>query len=145
MLVKPKLWIPAALLCVCATLSANAQEVYKCVIGKSVTYSERRCAGRIINTEQARMARPRDADAQRRERDRVMARAMRARPGESAEQFETRRRRALLLPADRAECARLDTRMPVEAASLGNPDRREVAKAEDALRESRRRFGELRC
>ncbi|MCM2251196.1 MAG: hypothetical protein NDJ19_02435, partial [Ramlibacter sp.] len=136
MLVKPKLWMSGALLCVCATLSANAQAVYKCVIGKSVTYSERPCAGRIINTEQARMPRARDADAQRRERARVMARAMRPRAGESAQQFETRRRRALLLPADRAECARLDTRMPVEAASLDNPDRREVSKAEDALKES---------
>ena len=64
-----------------------------------------------------------------------MARAMHARPGESAEEFKTRRHRARLLATDRDECARLDKRMPVEQASLNNPDRLEVLKAEAALGE----------
>jgi hypothetical protein len=35
--------------------------------------------------------------------------------------------------------------MPVEQASMKNPDKDEVLKAETALGESRKRFGELRC
>jgi hypothetical protein len=49
------------------------------------------------------------------------------------------------MPEDRAECARIDTRMPVEAASLTNPDPAEVAKAEAALAASKKRFAALRC
>ena len=44
-----------------------------------------------------------------------------------------------------AECARLDPRMPVEQASMNNPDPAEVSKAEVALKQSQKRFGELRC
>jgi hypothetical protein len=36
-------------------------------------------------------------------------------------------------------------RMPVEEASLKNPDKEEVLKAEAALKESRKRFSDLRC
>ena len=49
------------------------------------------------------------------------------------------------MPEDRAECARLDTRMPVEKESMNNPDKEEVLKAEAALEKSKKRFSELRC
>jgi hypothetical protein len=50
-----------------------------------------------------------------------------------------------MLEPERDECARLDLRMPVEQASMKNPDAAEVAKAEAALAQSRKRFAELRC
>jgi hypothetical protein len=71
--------------------------------------------------------------------------AMRPMPGETAAQFETRKRRARLPAEDSAECARLEARMPVETAAMDNPDPAEVLSAETALRESTRRYGELRC
>ncbi|MBA3773941.1 MAG: DUF4124 domain-containing protein [Ramlibacter sp.] len=131
---------------VCAP--AGAQQVYKCGARGTVVYSQQPCSNRMVDTEQAgapAKPNPKGVDAQRLEQNRVMARSLRQRPGESTEQFETRRRRARLLETDRDECARIDVRMPVEAASLTNPDKVEVQKAEAALVESRRRFGELGC
>lgn len=145
---KPNLWVLSALFCISASSPASAQQVYKCGSRASVTYTEKPCSKRTVNTEQAQVPvkpNPKEVDVRRMEQNRVMARAMRPRAGESAEQFETRRRRARLMQEDRAECARLDTRMPVEEARMINPDKTEVLKAEASLGESRKRFGELRC
>jgi hypothetical protein len=140
--------ISGVLLWLMAAMPAGAQTVYKCPSRGAVLYSEKPCAGRIISTEQAPVShRPdaRDADRHRLEEARLAARALRRQPGESAEQFALRKHRASLLPHDRAECARLDTRMPVEQASMNNPDPAEVMKAEVSLRNSKKRFGELHC
>jgi hypothetical protein len=145
---NPNLLVLGALVCIGASLPASAQQVYKCGSRGSVLYTERPCSKRIVNTDQAGVPvkpNPKEVDVRRVEQNRVMARAMRPRAGESAEQFETRRPRARLMAEDRAECARLDTRMPVEKASMNNPDRTEVLSAEAALGESRKRFSELRC
>lgn len=145
---KPKSLVLIALVCAGAASSGAAQTVYKCGSGSAVKYADRPCLGRIVNTAEAPVpARPdpRHADVRRLKDSRIVAQSMRRRPGESAQQFEVRRRRAALLAADRAECARLDTRMPVEAASMNNPDPQEVSRAAAALEQSRRRFGELRC
>lgn len=145
---KPNLLALSALICISACSPASAQQVYKCGPRGSVTYTEKLCSGRPVNTEQARVPvkpNPKEVDVHRIEQNRVMARAVRRRAGESAEQFETRRRRARLMPEHREECGRLDKRMPVEEASMNNPDRAEVLKAEAALEKSRKRFGELRC
>lgn len=145
---KPNLLVLSALFCISAFAPASAQLVYKCGSRGSVTYTEKPCSRRIVNTEQAEVPvkpNPKDVDVRRIEENRAMARAMHRRAGESAEQFETRRRRARLMPEDRDECARLDTRMPVEEESMNNPDKEEVLKAEEALAKSRKRFGELRC
>ena len=141
-------WALTGLLGLVANAPATAQSVHRCVSRGSVTYSEKPCSGRIISTEQADVPvkpNPRKVDVHRLEEGRVAARAMRRQPDESAEQFAVRQRRARLLPTDRAECARLDTRMPVEQASMNNPDAGEVARAEVALKQSKKRFGELRC
>jgi hypothetical protein len=141
---KLNLLVLGALFCIGGSLPASAQQVYKCGSRKSVTYSEQPCSNRIVNTDQAPVpAKPQDV--RRKEHNRAMARAMRRMPDESAEQFDTRRRRARLMPEDRAECAMLDKRMPVEQASMNNPDPTEVSKAEAALRQSGKRFSELRC
>src|SRR5689334_2295565 len=140
------LLVLGALFCIVASTSASAQQVYKCQSRKSVTYTEQPCSRRIVRTDQAPVPvkpNPREVDLRQDEQNRAMARAMRPRPGESAEEFKVRRHRARLLRTDRDECARLDKRMPVEQASMKNPDPEEVSKAEGALKESKRRFGEL--
>lgn len=145
---KPSLLVLSALLCISAFAPASAQQVFKCGARTSVTYSEKPCSGRIVNTDDARIpVKPntKEVDVRRIEQNRAMARAMRPRAGESAGQFETRRRRARLMREDRDECARLDARMPVEEESMNNPDPTEVSKAEAALGKSRKRFSQLRC
>ena len=151
MRVGPNLsWVPSGLLCLAAVAMApaSAQAVHKCVSHGTVTYSGKPCSGRILSTEEAAVPvkpNPKKVDLHRLEESRVTARAMRRQPDESAEQFAVRRRRARLLPADRDECARLDVRMPVEQASMKNPDPAEVAQAGAALKRSQKRFGELHC
>lgn len=146
---KPNLWVLSALLCISAAAPASAQTtVYRCESGGTVTYSEKACSGRVVNTDDAPVParpNPNEVDARRAGENQVMAQTMQPRPGESAEQFETRRRRARLMPEDRNECARLDTRMAVEEASMNNPDPEALSNAKEALGKSRKRFGELRC
>jgi hypothetical protein len=151
MLIKPNRWMLGALgglLWIGACAPVAAPEVHKCRSRGSVTYSQQPCFGRVVSTDQAQvpvMPNPKHVDVHRLEENRIVARSLRREPGESAEQFQTRRRRAGLLAQDRAECARLDKRMPVEEASLNNPEKMEVLSAEAALRASRKRFAQLRC
>ena len=136
--------VVGALFCAAAAMPASAQQVHKCASRKSVTYSDKGCAGRVVNTDAAPVA-VKPGDLRRKEQQRLLAAATRPRPGETSAQFETRRRRTRLPAADTAECERIDKRIPVEQASLTNPDPAEVAQAQAALRESSRRSGELRC
>jgi len=148
MFFNSSLLVLSTLIWIGASPPVSAQTVYKCASGRSVTYSEKPCSRRMVNTDQARIPvkpNPKEVDVRRIEQNRAMARAMRPLPGESAEQFKTRRQRGRMLATDREECARLDKRMPVETASMKNPDKAEVLKAEAALGESRKRFSELRC
>lgn len=148
MVIKSNLPMLVVALCLGAAPSAGAQQVYKCSSRSGVVYSQLPCSKKAVSTDAADVpVKPnsKEADLRRAEQNRVMARSMRPRPGETAEQFEVRRRRAPLMPEDREECARIDTRMPVEAASLTNPDPAEVAKAEAALAASKKRFASLRC
>jgi hypothetical protein len=143
---KSNLLILGALLCV--GMPVGAQQVYKCASQGAVTYSERPCSNRAVNIEQADVPvkpNPKEVDLRRMEQNRVLARSLRQRPGESAEQFETRRRRARMMETDRDECARIDVRMPVEQEQMKNPDGEEVLKAEAALAKSRKRYAELGC
>jgi len=145
MFFKPNFWALSALVCIGASSPASAQHVFKC---GPRTYSELPCSKRIVNTDQAPVRakpNPKEVDLRRIEQNRVLARTMRPRAGETAEQFATRRHRARLMPEDREECARLDTRIPVEKARMNNPDPNEVLEAETALKESSRRFREMRC
>lgn len=145
---KPNLLLLGALLCIGAWSPASSQQVYKCWSRGSVVYTEKPCSKRVVNTDQAPVpVKPtlQEVDTKRLEQNRVLARSLRQRPDESAEQFETRRRRARMLAADRDECARLDTRIPVEQARVKAPDSVEVKKAEAGLAEATKRFTELRC
>jgi len=140
MSLKPTLVALSALVWIATALPVTAQTVYKCGSRRSVKYSDRPCSSRIVNTDEA----PVPVESMPDE-DRVVARAMHRGPGESAHHFAVRRHRARLLPQDRAECARIDTRMPVEQASMKNADPEEVSKAKAALELSRKRFSQLGC
>ncbi len=145
MRIRSSFWIMSALLCVGAYAPVQAQGVYKC---GPRSYSQQPCSRRAVNTDQAPVpVKPNrgQVDARRLEQNRALARTLRRQPGESAAQFETRRRRTGMLQTDRDECARLDTRIPVEEARMKSPDKQEVSKAEAALAQSRKRFNKLRC
>ncbi|HEY0887460.1 MAG TPA: hypothetical protein VGE20_19345 [Ramlibacter sp.] len=145
---NPNLLVLIALACAGAASPSAAQTVFKCGSGSAVKYSDRPCSGRIVNTADAPVParpNPRQVDLRRLKENRILAQSLRRRPGETAPQFELRRRRAAMLASDRAECARLDTRIPVEQARMDNPDPHEVSSAAAALEQSRRRFRELRC
>ena len=136
------------LLCLGAWAPASAQAVYKCWSRGSVTYTQLACSGSIVDTDEAPVTNQRgarEADRRRLEQNRAVARAMRPLAGESAAAFEIRRHRARLTASDRDECARLDTRMPVDEARLKSPDREEVLQAQAALSASRKRFHQIRC
>jgi hypothetical protein len=145
MSVHPVLWVLSAVICAGTALPASAQPVYKC--GPRL-YSYQPCSKRVVKTDAAEVvARPNpdEIDARKVEEGRVLAASLRRKPGETAAEFESRRRRARMMQPDREECARLDKRMPVEAESMKNPDPAEVSKAEAALANSKKRFSQLRC
>jgi hypothetical protein len=141
--IKPDHLVLAALCCLGAVAPASGQTVYKCGSAAAPTYSDQPCSGRIVNTDEAPV--PPKSDLYRLEQSRLIAQTMRRLPGESTDHFQTRRRRARLIAEDQDECARLDTRMPVEAAGMSNPDKEEAAKFEAALERSRKRFATLGC
>jgi hypothetical protein len=148
MFVNANLLVLSTLIWVGASAPVGAQPVFKCRSGRTVTYSHQPCSKRIVNTDQAPVAakpNPKEVDVRRLEENRALARVLRKRPGESAEQFKVRQHRAGMLETDRAECARLDKRIPVERARMKNLDEDEVSDAQAALGESRKRFSELKC
>lgn len=143
--VKAILWMVGAALSMATGLPAGAQAVYKCGPG---SYSQYPCSKRVVNTGDApvpRKANPRESDVRRLEQNRALAGSTRRLPGEAADEFQLRRHRATLLRSDRDECARLDTRIPLEQARMKSPMEEEVRSAEGALSASKKRFQQLRC
>jgi hypothetical protein len=142
---KPIIWIAGTMLCIAAAPASAQMQVYKC---GPRSYSQQPCSKRTVNTEDAPVPRKRnskDLDVRRVEQNRAVARSLRRLPGETAAEFDVRRRRAGMLRTDREECERLDTRLPVEEARMKSPDRQEVLNASGALSASKKRFVELRC
>jgi len=145
MILKPIFWIAGTMLCIAATPASAQMQVYKC---GPRSYSQHPCSTRIVNTDDAPVPRkpnPKDIDVRRVEQNRAVARSLRRLPGETAADFDVRRRRAGMLRTDREECERLDTRLPLEEARMKSPDRQEVLSASGALSASKKRFSELRC
>ena len=144
--IKTILGLVGAVWCAVTVAPATSQTVYKC---GPRTYSEVPCKpGRVVYTDEAPVPakpNPREVDVRRAEQNRALAQSLRRRPDETQAQFDTRRRRARLLETDREECARLDTRMPVEKARMNNPDPDEAAQGAAALEGAKKRFRELRC
>ncbi len=112
---------------------AHAQAVYKC---NWRTYSQQPCSKRIVRTYDAPVPaapKPKDVVAQRL-------------PGETPDEFTTRKHRARLSESDRDECARLDKRIPVERERLKkNAGEEEIDDAQSSLSDSLKRFKQLRC
>jgi hypothetical protein len=142
------LWVLGALLFAATPFPASAQQVYKCWSKGRVVYGEKPCSKRTVNTDEATLPvkpNPKEVDVQRIEHNRVAARSLRRRDGESEEQFEVRRHRARMMETDRDECARIDARMPVEQQRMKSPDKDEIAQGEAGLLASRKRFAQLGC
>lgn len=122
------------LLAAIAATCAQAQTtVYKC---NPSAYSEAPCSSRIVRTYEAPVEPPRKAPD-------IVAHRL---PGESSQDLATRRHRIRLSESDRAECARLDKKIPFEvqrAKDSANQD--DLDEAQDSLAEARKRFSQLRC
>jgi len=145
MSLKRNAWALAALLGAGVVTQAGAQAVYKC---GPRSYSQMPCSKSIVNTSQAPVpaaATVRDVDAKRLARNRAVARSLRRLPGETDAELAKRRRRAGMLESDRDECARIETRVPVEKMRMANPDPNEMASGQAGLAQSRKRFSELHC
>lgn len=139
-------WLGAAL-CIVVWSPAGAQ-TYKCGPSRSPTYSDKPCVGRIVNTNEAPVPvkpNPNEVDVRRIEQNRLLAQSLRRLPGETTAEFDTRRRRTRMLETDRAECERLETRIPVEKARMNNTDPAEARGAEEALGQTQKRFSQMRC
>jgi len=133
--------IVMAVACMAACSSAAAQTVYRC---GPRSYSSQPCSNRTVNTTEAPV--PVTSAAKRElEHRRLLAQSLRREPGESAADFEKRRRWTRLLPADGQECARLDKRVPLEQARMTSPDEGEVQAAQAALAGAKKRARELHC
>ena len=130
-----------AVACMAACSSAAAQAVYRC---GPRSYSSQPCSRHAVNTAEAPVP-VTSAEAREREHRRLLAQSMRREPGESAADFDKRRRWARLLPADGQECARLDKRVPLEQARMTSPDEGEVEAAQAALAGAKKRSRELHC
>lgn len=145
MISKPIYWMAVAMLCMAAAPAGAQMQVYKC---GPRSYSQHPCSTRIVNTDDAPVIRKRNAnevDVRRVERNRAVARSLRRLPGETAAEFDVRRRRAGMLRTDRDECERLDSRLPVEEARMKSGDGQEMLNASGALSAGKKRFAELRC
>lgn len=131
-------------LVVCAAAaSASAQAVYKCGRSGARTYSDHPCSNRVVDTSDAPV--PASRTPRWVDENRALASSMRRRRGETTEQFAVRRHRAGMPAADRAECARLDRRIPVEQARMKVPDAAEITAGAAAFEDARQRFGKLGC
>jgi hypothetical protein len=114
--------------------AVHAQAVYKC---SARSYSQAPCSSRVVQTYDAPVELP------TRKGTIIVAHRL---PGESAEQYATRKKRANLSETDRDECARLDRKMPVERERLkasGEPE--EVDALQDSIGETRKRYKQLHC
>jgi hypothetical protein len=127
--------------CIAACAPAAADTVYKCGFR---SYSYQPCSKHTVNTADAPVPLT-DERARTREQRRLLAQSLRREPGESAGDFDKRRRWTRLLPSDGEECARLDKRMPLEQARAASPDPEEVHDAQAALAGARKRSRELHC
>jgi hypothetical protein len=130
-----------AVACVAACSSVAAQAVYRC---GSHSYSSQPCSKRTVNTAEAPVP-VTSAEVRARDHRRLLAQSLRREPGESAADFDKRRRWTRLPPADGQECARLDKRLPLEQARTTSPDKDEAEAAQAALAGAKARSHELHC
>jgi len=133
-------------------LTCAAQTVYKCESKGAVTYSHEPCMGaQVVDTtptqglDRSSGTSRKGADVRTTEQNKAFADAMRPILGETQEQWDKRRRRFKLSPAERSECQNLDGRLVKLEAGTRAADKPTAAQAEVSLFESRKRYRELRC
>lgn len=129
-----------------------AQTVYKCESKGAVTYSHEPCLGaQVVDTtptqglDKSSGTSRKGADVRQSELNKAFADAVRPMIGETAEQWEKRRRRLKLTPGARSECERLDGHLPALETARYNADKAAAAQADANLFESRKRYRELHC
>lgn len=137
----------------CFSFPSHAQKsVYRCETAGSVTYSHEPCVGAkevdVTPTQgMDRMtgASRRGADVQRHEHDRLKAEALKPLTGMTADQYRVYKHRFPLSPADKAECAQLDTHLPAlkQRAATALPG--DKAAADVSLYKARKLFKDLNC
>ena len=134
-----------------AVSSASAQAVYKCVAGRSVTYSNEPCLGaQVVDTtptqgmdKSSGVSRKGEA-VQNTEFRKAIADALKPLTGMNAQQLQTAGRRRKLTTAAQLECNLLDEQLPQQEALTVSP-KSSTAKLTATLFESRRRYRELNC
>jgi hypothetical protein len=134
------------------SLPQPSRSMYKCVVGKQVTYTDEPCLGaerieveptRGVNSLSGKARTGPDvANEQRRE---MWAEALRPLTGLDAKGYAAEARRSRLSSAAHAECARLD----VANAQMEAAERAADASAKPAVQRDlltlRKRFKDLRC
>jgi len=113
---------------------AAAQGVaYKC---GTHTYSEKPCAGRVVNTEEYHAPAAKKG----------ITMAARRLPGESDDEFALRSRRVNLSQGDQDECKNLDKKIPFEEERLKHSVTvEETAQARESIEAAHKRFSKLGC
>ncbi len=147
----------AALAIVASSVAAQSlpppsRTVYKCEDGKKVHYSDSPClGGKKVDVEPTRglnrsSGRERvGQDVQREENNELMAAALRPILNETPEQRSTRHKRFKLEPSAKAECARLDVKVPRLEEQERSATSETIAAVQRQLLASRTRFHNLRC
>lgn len=135
-----------------ATLTSEAQTVYKCESKGAITYSHEPCMGaKVVDTlptqglDKSSGRSRKGADVRQIEQNKAIAEALNPIFGETATQREKRHRRFKLPPAERFECDNLDGRLVRLETETRGADKPAAARAEVGLFESRKRYRELRC
>lgn len=135
-----------------SSLPAPSRTAFKCVVGKSVIYSDAPCVGaervdlqptRGLNKSSGKEVVGADV---RHERNREqVAEAIRPLTGKSNQEFETYGRRMKLTASARSECASLDSSIPrAEAEERTSSDPERTAK-QTRLFGLRSRYRQLAC
>ena len=138
---------------VCCAAAAFAQKpVYRCETAGRVSYSDAPCVGaqEIDATPTQGMDKMtgksrKGKDVQRTEHNAAFAEAIQPLTGMNADEYRVHQRRFKLSPADKLECARLDSRLPALNQAVRTAAANDLARAEVDLYKARKRFNDLNC
>ena len=134
------------------SLPPPSRTVYKCEDGKRTYYTDSPCLGaKKVDVEPTRGLNKSSGkeltgqDVQREKNNELAANALRPILSETPEQRATRHRRFKLEPQAKAECARLDTRIPRLVDQEKSATREQLPAVQRELLSMRIRFHDLRC
>jgi len=140
-----------ALVC-CASPAFAQKPVYRCETAGRVSYSDAPCVGatEIDATPTQGMDKMtgksrKGKDVRRDEYNTALAEAIQPLTGMNADEYRVYQRRFKLSPADKLECARLDSRLPALNQSVQTAAANDLARAEVDLYKARKRFNDLNC